>query len=119
MSNIKEQIRKEIERRMLELARDKYIDLHDTLCRTKELNHLLAFIDSLPEEKPSEDLLDAAKEYASKTLCDPDDGPSTGLAKESFIAGAKWMKERMIKEAEDMVNNIRWMEVPKLKEEQK
>lgn len=46
----KDKIRQEIERRMLELARDKYIDLHDTLCRTKELNLLLAFIDSLPEE---------------------------------------------------------------------
>jgi len=39
-----------IERRMVELAKDKYIDLHDTLCKTKELKHLLDFINSLPDE---------------------------------------------------------------------
>lgn len=47
-----------------------------------------------PDPAGTSDLEEAAKEYASKTLCDPDDGPSTGLAKESFIAGAKWQKEQ-------------------------
>ena len=118
MSDI-EKIRQEIERRMLELARDKYIDLHDTLCRTKELNLLLAFIDSLPEdnplndqrfgegfdagravqrifdekeEKPSEDLKEAARRYS--------DGPECSWVGKSaleyaFIAGAKWMDKQM------------------------
>ena len=45
------------------------------------------------------DLEEAAKEYASKTLCDPDDGPSVGLVKDSFIAGAEWMRK---KDVEDM-----------------
>ena len=48
--SIIEQIRAEIERRMVELAKDKYIDLHDTLCRTKELNRLLSFLDTLKEQ---------------------------------------------------------------------
>lgn len=48
--NTIEKIRTEIERRMVELAKDKYIDLHDTLCRTKELNLLLSFLDTLEEE---------------------------------------------------------------------
>ena len=47
-----------------------------------------------PDPAGTSDLEEAAKEYASKTLCDPDDGPSTGLAKESFIAGAEWQEEQ-------------------------
>jgi len=47
-----------------------------------------------PDPAGTSDLEEAAKEYASKTLCDPDDGPSIGLAKESFIAGAEWQKEQ-------------------------
>lgn len=85
-----------------------------------KVNEVIDYINSRPEEIPPyckgvkghpdppgvSDLEGAAEEYASKTLCDPDDGPSTGLAKDAFKAGAKWMKERMIKEAEDMANNI-------------
>lgn len=40
-----------------------------------------------PDPAGTSDLEEAAKEYASKTLCDPDDGPSVGLAKDAFIAG--------------------------------
>lgn len=47
-----------------------------------------------PDPAGTSDLEEAAKEYASKTLCDPDDGPSTGLAKKSFIAGGEWQKEQ-------------------------
>lgn len=47
-----------------------------------------------PDPAGTSDLEEAAEKYASKTLCDPDDGPSTGLAKESFIAGAEWQKEQ-------------------------
>jgi len=41
---------------MVELAKDKYIDLHDTLCKTKELKHLLDFINSLPEPQLPSDV---------------------------------------------------------------
>ena len=54
-----------------------------------------------PDPAGTSDLEEAAKEYASKTLCDPDDGPSTGLAKESFIAGAEWQKEQKPAEKQD------------------
>lgn len=55
MSNI-EKIKAEIERRK------GYISV------THFAEELLAFIDSLPEEKPSEDLEEAAKEYATTHL---------------------------------------------------
>lgn len=44
-------------------------------------------------------LEEAAKEYASKILCDPDDGPSTGLVKQSFIAGANYQRLKRLAEA--------------------
>ena len=40
--------------------------------------------------------LEAADEYVSKTLCDSDDGTSTALAKDAFIAGAKWQKDMLL-----------------------
>lgn len=52
-----------------------------------------------PDPAGTSDLEEAAKEYASKTLCDPDDGPSTGLAKESFIAGANYQRLKRLAEA--------------------
>ena len=52
MSNIKK-IRQEIERRKKE---NMYDNLPITIGRYYEDRDLLAFIDSLPEEKPSEDL---------------------------------------------------------------
>lgn len=51
-----------------------------------------------PDPAGTSDLEEAAKEYASNTLCDPDDGPSVGLAKNAFTAGAEWQKEQMMKE---------------------
>ncbi len=45
-----------------------------------------------PDPPGVSDLEGAAEEYASKTLCDPDDGPSVGLVKESFIAGANYQR---------------------------
>lgn len=67
----------------------------------KMLKSKYKYKDSLPEEIPPyckgakghpdppgvSDLEGAAEEYASKTLCDPDDGPSVGLVKDAFIAG--------------------------------
>lgn len=101
----KELIRQEIERRMLELARDKYIDLHDTLCRTKELNLLLAFIDSLPEDHfrdstkmISEELEEAADNHIRK-IVDAAGHPGWDWTsrdiKDAFIAGAEWQKSQM------------------------
>lgn len=104
MSNI-EKIRQEIERQIEAL---EYVKMLKSKYKHK---------DSLPEEKPSyvtdspgdpgnpgepgiSDLEEAAEEYASKTLCDPDDGPTVGLAKGAFIAGAEWMYHQMTKSTE-------------------
>ena len=57
---------------------------------------LLTFLDySLPEEKPSEDLEEAAKDYAILPM-DVGDGRVCIDKKEerAFIAGAKWMEGR-------------------------
>lgn len=51
---------------------------------------LAGFIESLPNEPVSEDLNRAAVEYAFTT-------PTTIV--ESYIAGAKWQKEQMMKDA--------------------
>ena len=64
MSNIKEQIRQEIERlkKHSESAKKEWIDegynqnAFAEDCRIKSFDKLLDFIDSLPEEKPSDDL---------------------------------------------------------------
>ncbi len=80
----KEQIRAEIERRITD----------NTFGAKMELIDLLSFIDTLPEEKPSEDLEKAAEEYGS-------DG--TGFidmtAFRAFKSGAQLQKEQMMKEA--------------------
>ena len=47
-----------------------------------------------PDPAGTSDLEEAAEKYIQGSMCDLDDGPSTGLAKESFIAGAKWQKEQ-------------------------
>ena len=47
--------------------------------------------DSLPEEKPSEDLEEAAKEFARLY----DQGTCDGIAQDCFIAGAKWMEDQI------------------------
>lgn len=59
-------------------------------------NHILVFIDSLPEEKPSEDLEEAAQDYAILPM-DVGDGRVCIDKKEerAFIAGAKWMESQM------------------------
>ena len=77
-----------------------------------KVNEVIDYINSRPEEKPSKDLEEAAKEYASKTLCDPDDGPSVGLVKDAFIAGAEWQKEQMIKDAKEIITIQRSLTEP-------
>ena len=78
-----------------------------------KVNEVIDYINSRPEEIPPyckgvkghpdpagvSDLEGAAEEYASKTLCDPDDGPSTGLAKDAFIAGANYQRLKRLAEA--------------------
>lgn len=44
------------------------------------------------DEKPSEDLEEAAEEYADGEMM-------SGLAERAFVDGAKWQKEQMMKEA--------------------
>ena len=98
MSNI-EKIRQEIERRKKE---NMYDDLPITIGRYYEDRDLLAFIDSLPEEKPSEDLEEAAEEYADKHgFRVPYDGSNNyyddvdvKASKEGFLAGAEWMAKQ-------------------------
>lgn len=51
-----------------------------------------AFIDSLSEEKPSEELEEAAQEYSDGEMM-------SGLAERAFIEGAKWHEQQMMKEA--------------------
>ena len=81
MSDI-ERIRQEIERRK------GYISV------THFAEELLAFIDSLPEEKPSEDLKEAAKEYMKKARKHLFDDSPIGRTDDAFIAGAKWQKAK-------------------------
>lgn len=67
------------------------------------LKTVLEFIDSLPEEKPSDDLEEAADEYADKHgFRVPYDGSNNyyddvdvKASKEGFIAGAEWMTKQM------------------------
>lgn len=49
-----------------------------------------------PDPAGTSDLEEAAKEYASKTLCDPDDGPSVGTVIDAFVAGAKWREFKLL-----------------------
>ena len=62
--------------------------------------------DSLPDEKPSDDLEEAAESYRRKScnaaMIPPLDGPTNeygGSVKDAFIAGAEWQKQQMMKEA--------------------
>jgi hypothetical protein len=48
--------------------------------------------DSLPEEKPSEDLEAAAEKYADGEMM-------SGLAERAFIAGGEWQREQMMEKA--------------------
>ena len=92
MSNI-EKIRQEIERRKKE---NMYVDLPMSIGRYYEDRDLLAFIDSLPEEKPSEDLEEAAGLYLDNHK--PLTRYNWGDLQDAFIAGAGWQREKMKKE---------------------
>lgn len=87
----KDKIRQEIERRKKE---NMYDDLPITIGRYYEDRDLLAFIDSLPDEKPSEDLEEAAQEYAI-----PFNDTTYGCeySYKGFIAGAEWQAKQLLK----------------------
>ena len=59
-----------------------------------------------PDPAGTSDLEEAAEKYIQGSMCDLDDGPSTGLAKESFIAGAKWQKEQKSAEWSEDDENV-------------
>lgn len=102
MSNI-EKIKAEIERQR-GLIEGLFIEGDNNFYDGQDdaYNHLLAFIDSLPEEKPSEDLKEAAEEYADKHgFRVPYDGSNNyyddvdvKASKEGFLAGAEWQKKQ-------------------------
>jgi len=98
MSNI-EKIRQEIIK-MRELAAISAVGNHtDWLeSRIATCGDILAFIDSLPEEKPSEDLEEAAQDYAILPM-DVGDGRVCIDKKEerAFIAGAEWQAKQLLK----------------------
>lgn len=95
MSNI-EKIKAEIERRIENYWSDGDVD---SVVVSGELEGLIDFIDSLPEEKPSEDLEEAAEANTDELwrLCSWQ--PNWDDLYESFIAGAEWMRK---KDVEDM-----------------
>lgn len=109
MNNI-EKIRQEIERRR-EANKRQYLSSNggmswQRMCGEEDcLVELLAFIDSLPEEKPSEDLEEAADEYADKHgFRVPYDGSNNyyddvdvKASKEGFLAGAEWALNQGVK----------------------
>ena len=88
MSNI-EKIRQEIERLKKEQLTRNSIGVITGSAFFVKADELLAFIDSLPEEKPSEDLEVAADEFANQ------DCVTFISRKKGFIAGAKWQKEQL------------------------
>ena len=62
-----------------------------------KINEVIDYINSRPEEKPSEDLEEAANKFAVSY----DQGTCDGIAQECFIAGAKWMNEQIMKDLEE------------------
>jgi hypothetical protein len=90
MSNI-EKIKAEIERLMKETDTSQFGIGGRCMCRI-----ILDFIDSLPEEKPSDELEEAAESYEEEQLSDYG---YRGEWSGAFIAGANWQKEQMLKDA--------------------
>lgn len=70
-------------------------NLHNTLeaneLLIRQYKSLLDVIDSISEEKPSEDLEEAAEEYA---MLDEEGMWKDGGKYKGFIAGAEWQKQR-------------------------
>ena len=98
MSNI-EKIRQEIERRK-KICKDNITTSKSGsfpyVMEMTGYDKILDFIDHLPEEKPSEDLEEAAEKYSDKYCSD---WAYRLEYEDAFIAGAEWQKEQMMKEA--------------------
>ena len=94
MSNIKDQIRQEIERRikLYSITNEKEQWIVNTYWS------VLSFIDSLTEEKPSDDLEEAAEELFETIEIQEHENIFEDTFKKIFIAGAEWMREKMKKE---------------------
>lgn len=92
MTNI-EKIRQEIER-LIMINKTKNGFPAGTICaiRIEVYEKLLSFIDSLPEEKPSEDLEQAAARYERENR---QSILSSVDIVNAFIEGAKWMENQM------------------------
>lgn len=96
-----EKLRNRIAQRIEELARDKYIDSHDAMCRTRELNIVLSFIDTLSKEKSEipNDLEEVAENYLQEVKATFLRTMEHPTAKDAFIAGAEWQKATMMEDA--------------------
>ena len=91
----KELIRQEIERLKKILEESTYYldNSQQALGYSFALDDFKEFIDSLPEEKPSEDLEEAADNHI-KSIDDGNDEWSLVDVKAAFIAGAEWQREQ-------------------------
>lgn len=95
----KEKIKQEIERlyNLYELANDYQ--------RMGACSTILDFIDSLPEEPVSEDLEEAAEMFYDNCDISKSSWWNEGVlykmseSKETFIAGAEWQKQQMMKDS--------------------
>lgn len=95
MSNV-DKIRQEIERLKKILEESTYYldNSQQALGYSFALDDFKEFIDSLPEEKPSEDLEDAAEKYSDKYCSD---WAYRLEYEDAFIAGAEWQANQPLK----------------------
>lgn len=63
------------------------------------LDNILCFIGSFPDEPVTNGLEEAAEEYQTEARKHVLDNTPIGTAKDAFIAGAKWQKKQMLKDA--------------------
>ena len=102
----KEQIRAEIARYIREEVCSGYSSI--ACCRD-----LLKFIDSLPEEKPSEDLEEEVKRYYSDNFTYiSSDQPTLSILTNVARHFAEWQKEQMIKDAKEIITVQRSLTEP-------
>ncbi len=100
MSSIKETIKAEIKRLKKILEESTYYldNSQQALGYSFALDDFKEFIDSQPEEKPSEDLEEAAYEYSFESR--PSIYGQVDVI-DAFIAGAEWERQQMLKGAKD------------------
>lgn len=89
MSNIKEQVCAEIERRK---------NKAETMRERGAYLELLSFLDTLPDEPVTDchDLTEAKEEYLRKARMTPGHEWMTRDIEDAFKAGAEWMKRKMM-----------------------